>query len=160
MSGMSRVFALILMLLSAPVFAENWKAFEDSDGDFWNEGAKLEVDLDSIRPVTVADAKDAAGATLRGPFVVATRRAVLSESGRETMKVDTEITTEYFACAGPEILRTGNGDVYSADVSAGKTRVKYEGKPDETYVFVPALTGWMKNLYAAVCAHAGSAGKP
>ena len=159
MHTLLRVAAMALALTSASVSAENWVEFKDTDGEFWDANARHEVDLDSVRPAVVADAKDPAGKTLAGPFVVATRRAVLSDSARATMKVDVEITAEYYDCTGTEILRSENGAVLSVEMTAGKKRIKYEGKPGDTYVLGPALTGWMTNLQAAVCAHAGKAGK-
>lgn len=143
-------------LLGAPAQAESWTRIEDTDQAFWDADARLEVDLDSVRAVDVADAKDADGNALAGPFYVATRRAVLSASAQESMRYDSEIAAEYYSCAGAEPLRTVNGSVLAAEIAGGKQKIKYQGGPGETYLFGPAQTGWQSNLQALVCARAKS----
>lgn len=156
-----KAFATFLALSCAalgalPAQAERWTPVEDTDRDFWDADARLEVDLDSVRAVDVADAKDADGKALTGPFYVATRRAVLSASAQESMRYDSEIAAEYYHCAGAQPLRTANGSVLSAEIVGGKQKIKYQGGPDEAYLFGPAQTGWQSNLQALVCARAKS----
>ncbi|MBO9662482.1 hypothetical protein [Dokdonella sp.] len=158
---MHRVVGALLVLavaLPASAQAETWKTFEDSDGKFWDTDARLEVDLDSVRKADVAKATDVEGHALSGPFFLATRRAVLSDHGREALGYDSELASEYYHCAGETPLRTANGSVLSADITDGKQKIKYQGRADEAYAFAPATTGWQKNLQSLVCARARAIG--
>ncbi len=156
MKALVASMVLAYAVFGAPVHAESWTRIEDTDQDFWDADARLEVDLDSVRAVAVADAGDAAGKTLPGPFYVATRRAVLSAGARDSMGYDAEIAAEYHYCGGAEPLRTVNGSVLAAEITGDKQKIKYQGDPGETYRFGPAQTGWQSNLQALVCARAKS----
>ena len=154
MQPLARAFFIFAIVAPVLAQAENWARFEDTDEAFWDSGARMEVDLDSVRKVDVPRATDAAGKPLAGPFVVAVRRAVLSDSGRSSLGYDSELTTEYYTCAGKESLRTVNGSVLSAEITGGKRNIKHQGRADEAYAFKPATTGWQKNLQSLVCARA------
>jgi hypothetical protein len=153
---MKRLATAILVgasMLPAVALAEKWVRFEDTEHDFWDNDARLEVDLDSVRKVDVAKATDAKGQPLQGPFYVATRRAVLSDDSRRSIGYDSEITSEYYRCGG-ETLRTVNGSVLSVEVKGDQQKVKYKGDPGEAYAFGAALTGWQKHLQQLVCERA------
>lgn len=151
-------FLALALALPACAQAEAWTTFEDSDHAFWDSGARLEVDLDSVRKADVAKATDAAGNPLGGPYFVAVRRALLSEDGRKALGYDSELASEYYHCAGEASLRTVNGSVLSAEITGGKRKIKYQGRADEAYAFAPAATGWQKNLQSLVCARAQAIG--
>ena len=153
MKRLATALLVCASMLPAVALAEKWVRFEDTEHDFWDNDARLEVDLDSVRKVDVAKATDAKGQPLQGPFYVATRRAVLSDDSRKSIGYDSEITSEYYRCGG-ETLRTVNGSVLSVEVKGDQQKVKYKGDPGEAYAFRAALTGWQKHLQQLVCERA------